>query len=385
MDQNTLDTFTASTAAVAAIAFGVHVVSVSVAARRQKMSDRPPAAPGSVPPVTVIRPLRGVEPFSYVALHSTFTLKPSAAEILFCVESSNDPIIPIVERLIAKNPDQPARLLVGKDRIGANPKLNNMAKGWRAAAHDWVAFIDSNVVLPERALSALFSKADPQTGMVCSPPAGSDPVGFAARLECAFLNSYQARWQSTADTAGFGFAQGKVMLFPRAVLDRAGGLVALASEPAEDAAATKAIRAQGLKIRLVDRFFEQPLGMRTLVDVWQRQVRWARLRRASFPICYASEILTGIVVPALATAIACASVGIPILPAVLALGAVWYGLEHWLARCAGWPPQSPLIGLVRDLMLPALWVQGWLSREFEWHGHRLAAERPTSRGSVSAA
>jgi ceramide glucosyltransferase len=385
MDHNALDPVTVSAAAIAAVALGAHMISVSIAARRQNVRDGRIRAPGAVPSVTVIRPLRGVEPFSYVALHSTFALEPAAAEILFCVESQADPIIPMVERLIAENSDRPARLLIGHDRIGANPKLNNMVKGWRAAAHDWIAFVDSNVVLPQDALQKLLLKADSLIGLVCSPPIGSHPDGLAAKLECAFLNSYQARWQSTADALGFGFAQGKVMLFRRAVLDRAGGLEVLASEPAEDAAATKAIRALGLKVRLVDRFFEQPLGARNLEDVWQRQVRWARLRRASFPVCYAAEFLTGIVVPAIATAIACAGLGIPIVPAILTLGAVWYGLEHWLSRCAGWPA-APLMGLVRDLMLPVIWLQGWVSREFEWHGHKLTAERPqASPETVSAA
>jgi len=50
------------------------------------------------------------------------------------------------------------------------------------------------------------------------------------------------------------------MMWRREVLDRAGGIRALAAEIAEDAASTKIIRAQGLKVRLVDMPFEQPLG-----------------------------------------------------------------------------------------------------------------------------
>ena len=60
----------------------------------------------------------------------------------------------------------------------------------------------------------------------------------------------------------------------------AGGVRALAAELAEDAASTKIVRAAGLRVRLVDNPFQQPLGRRTLKEVWRRQTRWARLRRA---------------------------------------------------------------------------------------------------------
>ena len=68
------------------------------------------------------------------------------------------------------------------------------------------------------------------------------PRGFWAELECAFLNTYQARWQYAADSLGHGFAQGKTMLVRRRDLAQAGGIQALAEEIAEDAAATKLVR-----------------------------------------------------------------------------------------------------------------------------------------------
>ena len=40
-----------------------------------------------------------------------------------------------------------------------------------------------------------------------APPVGSAPSGFWAELECAFLNSYQARMQYAVDMLGHGFAQ----------------------------------------------------------------------------------------------------------------------------------------------------------------------------------
>ena len=93
------------------------------------------------------------------------------------------------------------------------------------------------------------------------------------------------------------------MLWRRADLERAGGIETLAKEVAEDAASTKVVRGAGLKVRLVDDPFAQPLGHRTAAEVWNRQLRWARLRRASFLPFFLPEALSGAVLPMLALAI----------------------------------------------------------------------------------
>jgi ceramide glucosyltransferase len=234
-----------------AAATTIHVVSIIVAVVR----CRPPrrvAWPVTMPPVTIIRPACGMENHLELTLRSTFVLNWPRYEIVFCVAAANDPALPLIERLMAEYPHVNARLLVGNDVISDNPKLNNIAKGWRAAKHETIVIADSNVLMPAGYIRRLLAARQADTGLVCSPPIGADPVGFWGEVECAFLNTYQARWQYTADTAGMGFAQGKTMLWRRTELERAGGISTLASELAEDAAATKVVRQAGLRVRLVD-------------------------------------------------------------------------------------------------------------------------------------
>ncbi len=189
--------------------------------------------------VTIIRPLCGLETHSAVTLQSTFELAYPEYDVIFCVERANDPVLALVRELIKRYPLIPSRILIGSDRISANPKLNNVAKGWRAAHHDWIVLADSNVLLTPDYLQRLFAEWDNDTGLVCSPPLGVAPEGLFAEVECAFLNSHQARWQYAADFFGLGFAQGKSMLWRRDILEAAGGIEALGAELAEDAAATK--------------------------------------------------------------------------------------------------------------------------------------------------
>ena len=160
------------------------------------------------------------------------------------------------------------------------------------------------------------------------------------------------------------------MLWRRDVLEAAGGIRALASELAEDAAATKLVRAAGLRVRMVDAPLAQPLGQRRAADVWQRQVRWARLRRGTFPLFFVPEIFTGGLVP-LAACIACAvAAGGPVGTVAAAFAAAWYGSEALLAQTAGWHLswRSPLACVLRDALLPALWLAGWEDKDFVWRG-----------------
>ncbi|HLH50498.1 MAG TPA: glycosyltransferase, partial [Roseiarcus sp.] len=284
-----------------------------------------------------------------------------------------DPAAALAQRLIAARPATPARLLIGEDRLSANPKLNNCVKGWRAAKHDWIIFADSNVMMPKDYIQRLMARWRPKTGLVSAPPIGSAPATFAADVECAFLNTYQARWQYAGESLGFGFAQGKTMLWRRDILEAAGGVQALGAEIAEDAAATKLVHRAGLSAHIVDGSFAQPLGARTWREVWLRQVRWARLRRATFPWHFAPELLTTSLF-----AIGAAFLGAPALdwrpwPAAFGAAAIWYSAEAMLAAIAGWPLRlsSPLAWIVRDLALPAVFVQAWTSDEFTWRGNEM--------------
>jgi ceramide glucosyltransferase len=364
----------------------VHVASIAIAVLRLRRSAAGDSQPlQKLPPVSLVRPLCGIDNYATDTLRSTFALDYPRYEILFCVASAKDPVIPLIETLLTSEPEADARLLVGDERVNNNPKLNNVLKGWWAAKYDWIVLADSNVLMPRDYLERLFASWRADTGLVASPPIGSQPEGLWAELECAFLNTYQARWQFIADAFGFGFAQGKTMLWRRADLERAGGIETLAKEVAEDAAATKIVRGSGLKVRLVDRPFVQPLGHRTAAEVWHRQVRWARLRRASFFAYFLPEAVSGGVLPMIALAIVAPAIGLPAAASVVSFGLLWYGGETLLAAIVGWHVSAryPLICLIRDALLPVLFVSALQGDDFVWRGNEMQVERLRSRGMMA--
>jgi ceramide glucosyltransferase len=359
-----------------ALCTAVQIASIAIATIRLRRKLPPDFSNGRYPPVSVVRPLCGVDNYAAETLRSTFALDHPCYEILFCLARPDDPVLPLVESLIAAHPSVAAHLLVGDDRVSTNPKLNNVIKGWRAASHSWIVIADSNVLMPRDYIARLFASWRADTGLVASPPIGSHPQGFWAEVECAFLNTYQARWQYLVDSFGRGFAQGKTMLWRRADLERAGGIEALGREVAEDAAATKIVHDAGCKVRLVDRPVAQPLGRRSGREVWNRQLRWARLRRASFFAYFLPELLSGGMLPMITVAILANAVGWPLPLCIVSFAAMWYSSEMVLAAAAGWhvSPLHPLYGLVRDLMLPALFVGALRGNNFVWRGNAMQVQ-----------
>lgn len=349
-----------------------HFLSIGLAVLRLGRSRRVRAGRGAG--VSVLRPLCGLENHIEAALESCFRLDHPRHELIFCVESAADPVVPLVRHLIAANPGHDARLLIGADPISGNPKLNNLVKGWHAARHDWVVMSDSNVLLPPDYLDQLLAAWTPDTAFVCSPPVGVAGEGLGGRLEMAFLNTYQTRWQLAVDALGMGFVQGKTILMRRTDLEAVRGIAALRAEAAEDAACTKIARRLGRAVHLVDRPFVQPLGHRSLAAAWQRQLRWARLRRRSFPLLFATEIFTGAFLPTLLYAALATAGSLPWAGLGFLLYA-WYAAEALLARAFRWPLgwTLPLFWTARDLLLPALWLGAWVGSSFTWRGNAMTA------------
>ena len=358
-----------------AITLALHLASVAAAMRgcrpRPALTDVSPDSP----PVSIVLPVCGIENFIEDTLRSAFRLDYPRYELIFCAARPDDAAVPLVRLMMADHPWIDAQLLIGDERISDNPKLNNVFKGWRATAYPLVSICDSNVLMPRDYIQRLLTAFTPGTGLVCSPPVGCRAMGFAAEMECAMLNAYQARWQYFADALGIGFAQGKTLFWRKSDLESAGGLRALGLESAEDAACTKIVRNLGLRVRLMQPPVPQPLGVRRLTDVWKRQRRWARLRRASFPAHFALEIFSGALTPLIATITLAYLAGVSMWPAALALLPVWYGTEWLLTVKARWHRSRWSIPcfMLRDLMLPVLYVNAWLGRGFEWRGHDMRA------------
>lgn len=345
---------------------GLHLASCLIVAFRQKTSFLPWV--GTPPRVTLLRPVCGLDAHDAETLGSGFLIDYPDFDLVFCVADQTDPVVPLIEGLMAAHPTVRARLLVGEDAISANPKLNNLAKGWDASDSAWVIMADSNLLLPRDYIWRLLEVQTTDVGLVSCPPVGIRPKGVWAALECAFLNANQARLQLVADSLGYGFAQGKTMMWNRSFLNRNRGLAALGGRLAEDVAATQLVRAAGLRVALPHRPFAQPVGRRSLGQVWKRQLRWSKVRRDGFGWLFLLEPLNGAMV-ALVLAALGGGIGFAALVALL-----WYGAEAVLSATEGWITgwTEVLLFPLRDALLPVIWIATLRNKTFEWRGNAMA-------------
>jgi len=101
--------------------------------------------------VTILRPIKGVDPELETCLESSLLQRYPANkfQVLFCVEHKSDPAVPIIEKLITKYNDLDVQLLIDEsydeNHFGPNPKINNLAKGYKNAKFDIIWVLDSNV------------------------------------------------------------------------------------------------------------------------------------------------------------------------------------------------------------------------------------------------
>lgn len=353
------------------VLLALNLISIGTAMVRARPPRRPVPAPSGAPGVSLVRPVCGLDNYYEDALGSSFAIEYPEYEVIFCVARANDPAVPVVERMIADHPEIPAQLIIGDENVSANPKLNNCVRGWDAARYDWIILSDANVLIPRDFIQRLLSSWRPRTGLVCSMPLGSRPDNLWAELECAFLNTYEARWQYFAEALGKGFAQGKSMMCRRDIIEKGGGIRALASDIIEDAAATKLVRAQGLGVNLVvGSPFEQPLGKRSFREVVLRQLRWARTRRKTFPLFFAPEIFATAALAAAGLSFAAYCLGWNIPATILGFAIFWYGPEFLLARSNGWHHswRMPFLFALRDILLPLIYIDAWCTNDFVWRG-----------------
>lgn len=357
----------------AALLVAANLLCQAIAFVRLRRKDRRTALLAALPPVTIVRPLRGIEAFSRETAISGLELDYPDYVTIFAVADPDDPVVPLIEELIGSHGRDRAQLITGDVQVSANPKLNNCVKGWNAAQTDWVILADSNVLMPKDYIQRMLASWREDTGLVCSTPVGSRPHGFWSELECAFLNTFQARWQYAGEACGFGFAQGKSMLWNKPFLDGNGGIAILGEEIAEDAAATKLVRRAGKHVHLVGQPFEQPLGPRSLHEVVQRQFRWARLRRVTFLPFFLPEILAGPLLPVLLLALALPALGHSAWLAPLLVLLPWYGAELAFARGLGWYGswRMPLALLARDIVFPGIWAYAFVAGDVSWRGNAM--------------
>jgi ceramide glucosyltransferase len=325
---------------------------------------------GATPPVSAIVPVKTLHADFEDAQRSIFMQAYPELEIIICAAEADSPAIRAAKKIQDEYP-QIASRFIQSDCVGAaSPKLNTLWPAVCEAKNDIILTKDSNLRFGPDELADLVRDLEPDTGLVSTISIAIDPRSFPAWIETSIINCYHTRMLMLGDAAGMGFGLGKVMLFRRSDLLRAGGFERLAPALGEDMALAQAALSLGLRTVLAPRLSHQPLGARSFADFWQRQLRWMIVWRVQLPAAFFGDILGSALPTAAAGALAARLFGFD-APAVAAATLVgWFVLESALCLVKGWPFSAWSLPafLAREVLTPALWVRACSTRKVAWAG-----------------
>jgi len=278
--------------ALALAPFGYYVVAI-IAARRFFGARATPAS-DFTPPVSILKPIFGLDREAYENYASFCHQDYPKFEIIFCVSDLQDPAVPVIRKLIDDIPGCAIRLLVGADRLGESDKVNKLCRMARQARHDLVIVSDSDVRVEPgflRAVAAPFR--DPQVGGVTCLYRGLTDGSLAADIEAVgnstdFAAGVLVAWLF----GGVNFMLGAVMATTKKHLAEIGGFEALVDYFCDDYELGHRIAARGYRIELSTFPVSIVYPRETLGDAFRHQIRWNLSIRYSRPWGHLGLIFT---------------------------------------------------------------------------------------------
>jgi ceramide glucosyltransferase len=330
-----------------------------------------PSSTRNGPPISVFKPLSGVDEGLEKNLHSFFEQRYPVFEILFAVRSASDPAIPVVERLRAAHPAIPSKLIVTGEPPYPNAKVYSLDRMLAAASHDLLVMSDSDIRVDPHMLATIAAEfADPTIGMATCPYRAVPGSSIWSALEAVGLNTEFIGGVLVARMLdGMKFALGPTIVARRETLERIGGFDAVKDFLAEDFVMGKLAAERGYGVTLSSYVIEHRIGSQGFLANVKHRLRWNRSTRRSRPWGYVGQVFTNPLPPALLLWAAAPSWW-PVVAAIVVLRAA-----------AGWatarlalrdPLTARLWWLVplQDLASFLTWIGGFFGNTIVWRGRR---------------
>jgi ceramide glucosyltransferase len=341
---------------------------------RKQFSSIPDDA--HLPPVSVLKPVHGLEARLKENIESFFRQDYPDYEILFAADEANDAALDVVREVCARYPHVRSRVLV-TGTPWPNPVVHSFHCMAEVAAHEILVTTDSDVEVDARYLREIVPPLlDPQVGMVTCVYRGKNAAGFFSGLTAIGMSVEMTAGVLVANLLeGMKFGLGPTTVVRKDSLASIGGYTALRDYIAYDFAIGNLIAKAGYRVVLSGHIIDHVVNQKSFGRMWQNQLRWAQTTRYSRPKGHFGSGLIFAMPYGLLGFLAAAGLGHWKIGAVLLGAALLNRLaEAWLV---GWmvvrDPQvrsAPWLYPLRDLLGFAVWFASYLKLRYVWRDSR---------------
>jgi ceramide glucosyltransferase len=338
-----------------------------------------PPTDEQAPPISVLKPVRGLDPGAYENFASFCRQDYPEFEILFAVNDAQDPAVPVVQKLIADFPGRTIRLMVVAERLGPNTKVSNLCRLAREARHDLLVITDSDVRVEAgylRSVAAMFR--DATVGGVTALYRGRDNLQWVAAMDCVGSSAAFCGAALVArELEGLKFMMGSTMATTKQRLAEIGGFEAMVDLHSDDYELGRRIADRGYRIELLPEPVWMAFPSLTLGAYLRHELRWAIGIRNIRPGGHFGMLFTHGLPWAIAAAWAAPST---------VIGAAFIGayfvLRFAMAWAVGvWGLRDPVLRRriwllpVRDLLSFFVWLASFGMNRIEWRGSSFTLEK----------
>ncbi len=334
-----------------------------------------------LPPVTLLKPLCGLEPNLETNLRSFFRQDYPHFELIFGVRHLDDPALRIVRRLQRHYPGVSVKVVCAGEPDRPNAKVCSLERMCAAARYDYLVISDSDVQV-ERAYvrQVVGPLLDPAVGLVTCLYRGVPTAGLWSRLEALGMSVEMTAGVLVADLLeGMRFALGPTMAIRRDALEAIGGISVLAEYCADDFVLGQKVHESGRKVVLSRHVINHVVINSSFLDSVLHQVRWMRSTRFSRGLAHFGTLLT------FAMPFGLLGLGVGVVTGQALMGMAlfaWAVLNRViLAVAAGWVAVRDRRSLtdcwlypVRGFLGFCYWCASFAGREIVWRGERYRLE-----------
>jgi ceramide glucosyltransferase len=359
-----------------ALVAGAAVFSIlALWAARDYLSVPRPALLHAVP-ISILKPLSGLDEGLEANLRSFFTQQYPEFELVFSVREAADPAVAVVEKLRREYPHLPARLVVTGEPPCPNAKVYALQCMLAEARHELLVMADSDTRVGPDLLSTLAAEfEDPRLGLATCPYRAVAGRGLWSRLEAAGMNTeFLAGILVARLLEGMKFGVGPCMAVRRQVIGRMGGFARFRNFLAEDFEMGRLAAALGYRNILSRYVIEHRIGTAPLRANFGHRLRWVRSTRRSRPAGYAGQLFTYPVPLALLLwAVHPAWWPLAVLALALRAATLWVTAVRILGARAG--VASAGLAALEELLTFGFWIAGFFGNSVHWRGRRYLLNR----------